>query len=191
MAGIDTTSIMSCTYGTAGFMLTRLSVGQTPRVTDGQGRQATEVMFDGEGHIDDKVPADFYAKVAAVNAAMQRDGQTFAVTAGSQTVFLLASGSCLDGGPFCEFTIADGIAACHKIVRFKLRARLAAPLGQVFRLNTTIMPDGRQRITQSGTFSGEGAWDAAQGWLGTFRSAYAPQAGSSITDSTATISKPF
>lgn len=173
MAGVDTTALMNCSYGAAGFILNKLTCRDDARLVAGQGRIGTDLVFEGEGFIDDTVPANFYGKLAAVQAAMSTDGQNFAVTGpvGTQ-MFSLGAGACLDGGPQCSFTIEDGLSPMHAIVKFTLKARLNTPLGQTFKFETVTHPDGRQTFHQSGTFSGATASAAYATVLAQFKAAY-------------------
>src|SRR5580692_1056573 len=116
---VDTTGLMTCTYGSAGFVLEKTSYQESPSIVDGSGRTITRATFTGSGFFDADSIASFNTKLAAIIAALRTDGQTFQVIEfGDNVTFSLPAGSCLDGTPICDFKITDGVSALHKKIDF-------------------------------------------------------------------------
>jgi hypothetical protein len=177
--GVDTSSLLSCTYGSAGFMLDDFSFAEEPAIRDGLGRINTHFRIEGKGFFDADTPDDLITKEQAIVAAMRVDGQNFQITTlGGAVEYSILAANCMDGGPFCKFKIDNGNGPLMKRITFTLSgpttsAQANEPRDQ-FRLHSSITPDRRLILQRVGIIAGVGSAELFQlETLAAFQAAFA------------------
>jgi hypothetical protein len=159
--GVDTTSLLTCTYGGAGFVLSEFEYDEEPIVGD-TGRTATKVKLLGKGFIDASDAGTFQTKLAALVAVMRIDGLNFSVTGlGSQTVLTVLGAQAMVGGPFVKFKLLKGDGPLHQKIEFEINAHtiytgISGPINS-YKISTAVSVDQLDTVSQTGTITGAGA----------------------------------
>ena len=133
------------------------SYAETPIVEDGLGRTLTAIKAEGTGFLDTVDETTLAAAIAAISAVTTVSGTPLTITGiGGVVQHQVLPPTCVDGGPHVGFDVLEQNSSVHhREIKFTLSAKtIGSSALNVYKKRIVTLPDGRERVTQTGSLSG-------------------------------------